>query len=138
MKNIYLDIDGTLICDGLNNFGMPAPHLKDFLQALNSGKYTVYWLTTHCREGDLTRVHAYLQRFLPKDLFELVREYKPTIWDELKTDAIDFSRDFLWFDDDAIFQEKEVLCINNSETKLIEINLHDNPNQLKEIAEAIL
>lgn len=133
MKNIYLDIDGTLIFDGLNNFGKPAPHLKEFLQALNESGCSVYWLSTHCTDGDVTKLQKYLQRFLPEDVRALTVGYKPTTWNNFKTEAIDFSQDFLWFDDDASLQEREVLHTHGVEDKLVEIDLQENEDQLKDI-----
>ncbi len=133
MKNIYLDIDGTLISDGLNDFGKPAPYLKEFLQALNDSDYDVYWLTTHCHDGDLTHLQEYLQRFLPEDVYAFTTDYKPTVWDKHKTESIDFSKDFVWLDDDASLQEREVLYTHNAEHKLIEIDLRENKYQLKDI-----
>ncbi len=136
--NIYLDIDGTLIFDGLHDLGTPAPYLKEFLQALNASDYDVYWLTTHCHDGDLTHLQKYLQRFLPEDVYALTVGYKHTVWSEHKTEGIDFGRDFLWLDDDATLQEKEVLYTHNAEHKLIEIDLRKNEQQLKDITQSTL
>ena len=133
MKKCYLDIDGTLIFDGLQNFGTPAPYLKEFLVALNDSDYEVYWLTTHCHDGDLTHLREYLQRFLPEDVYALTTEYKPTVWGEHKTEGIDFDSNFIWLDDDCTLQEREVLYTHNAEHKLIEVDLRKNKDQLKEI-----
>ena len=58
---------------------------------------------------------------------------RPTIWNELKTEAIDFSKDFLWLDDDISLMEREVLRTNNAEHKLIEIDLIKDRYQLKTV-----
>jgi len=39
----------------------------------------------------------------------LLVKVKPSEWHDLKTDAIDFESDFLWFDDDLWPQELKVL-----------------------------
>jgi hypothetical protein len=131
--NIYLDIDGTLIHDDLANYGKPAQYLKEFFQVLNRGNHDVYWLTTHCMDGDVSHVHTFLKQRLSGDIFALIAEYKPTTWHEFKTEAIDFSTDFLWFDDNASLQEREILKTYNTEDRLVEINLKENPIQLRDI-----
>jgi len=131
--DIYLDIDGVLIYDGLYDLGKPAPYLKEFLQALNESGYKISWLTTHCTDGDLGHLRQYLQFYLPKDVYVLTTKYKPTVWGEYKTDAIDFYQDFLWLDDDASLQEQEVLRTHGVEHNLIKIDLRKNKNQLKDI-----
>jgi len=135
--HVYLDIDGTLIHDGLHDFGMPAPYLEEFLTALNASDYTVYWLTTHCMRGDTTQLYAYLRKHLPEHIVEMTLHYKPTAWSEFKTEAIDFDHDFYWLDDNASLQEKEILRTHGAEDKLIEIDLHENPMCLKECIEIL-
>lgn len=124
--NIYIDIDGTLIHDGLHNFGQPAPYLKEFLQALNASGHDAYWLTTHCTDGNLTHLRQYLAKYLPEDVCALTNAYKPTVWHELKTEAIDFSQDFRWFDDDPTLKEREILRSKGVEDKLIIVDLTKN------------
>jgi len=116
--NYYLDIDGTIItkdhqqADGLNSF---LTHL------LNNGN--VYWLTTHCKEGKTNKVLSYLEPILDKENFELIKKIKATTWQTLKTEAINFSEPFMWFDDYILEIEKEVLKNNNSLNKWIKIDL---------------
>lgn len=117
--NLYLDIDGVLISDDPRSFGTPAPQVKEFLQALNASGHPVYWLTTHCMDGDLTHLREYLQKYLPPDVYAHTVGYKPNIWHEFKTDGIDFSQDFLWFDDDPTLQEREILYSRGAEDNLV-------------------
>lgn len=135
-QNIYLDVDGTIIHEELAKYLEPAAHLREFFVALES--YPVYWLTTHCRDGNVTPVLRHLQTLLSADLFQFVLRYKPTVWDINKTEAIDFATPFIWFDNDALRNELEELERHNARHNLIEINLIDNPNQLLEITEHIL
>ena len=137
MKNIYLDIDGTILLDNLENAGQYAVSLGLFLTTLGNlqadGVIKMYWLTTHCRNGDNTQVLEYLkQRLEPHDFDLIIRmKIKPTTWNEFKTEAIDFSKDFLWLDDDATLQEQEVLKTHKVEHKLVKIDLQKNKYQLK-------
>ena len=144
MKNIYLDIDGTILLDDLENFGRGALGLSWFLSYLGNlqadGVLKVYWLTTHCRDGSDERVLSYLKPKLePHDYDMILRmNIQPTVWNKLKTEAIDFSMDFLWLDDDATLKEREVLRTHNAEHKLIEMDLQKDKYQLKAIAESRL
>jgi len=144
MRNIYLDIDGVLLLDDLENIGKGALRLSLFLSHLGNlqadGKCKLYWLTTHCRDGSDKQVMSYLKPKLdPYDYDLIVRmKIQPTVWNELKTEAIDFSQDFLWFDDDASIKEREVLRAHNVEHKLIEIDLQKDKYQLKTIVDSRL
>ncbi len=119
--NYYLDIDGTIISkehkqvDDLNSF---LSHL------LKNGN--VYWLTTHCKEGSIDKVLSYLKPILDKANFELIKKIKATSWQTLKTEAINFSEQFMWFDDYILEIEKEILKRNNSFDKWVKIDLSKN------------
>ena len=140
MKNIYLDIDGTILLDNLENVGQCALNLGLFLTTLGNlqadGAIKIYWLTTHCRNGDNTQVLEYLKQRLEPHNFDLILRMKiqPTTWNEFKTEAIDFSEDFLWLDDDPTLKELEVLKTHKAEHKLIEIDLQKDKYQLQTIS----
>lgn len=123
--NIYLDINGVVLTKDLK----PAKGLKEFLEYLVDN-FEVYWLTTHCK-GDTDHLIGYLKMYLSQDIIELVGRVKPTNWDVLKTEGIDFRHDFRWFDDQILESEKRVLESHNSANKHILINLDQNPNQLE-------
>ena len=124
--NIYLDVNGVLLQQNLT----PAIGVTDFLRrAFEKGD--VYWLTTHCK-GDNDPVVSYLKLILPTEAFELIERVKPTTFDVLKTDGIDFSKDFLWFDDNIFESEKKVLDAHNSGHKHVMVDLDENPRQLDE------
>jgi tetratricopeptide (TPR) repeat protein len=140
MKNLYLDVDGVILLDDLENNGRNALSLPLFLSTIGDlqadGLLKIHWLTTHCKEGTDTQVMKYLKSSrmeeYPLDLIERLK-IQPTVWSKHKTDAIDFSQDFFWLDDDASLQEREILRNHNAEHKLIEINLQKNKYQLKDI-----
>jgi len=128
---IYLDIDGTIIHEDLDHYNKPANHVREFLEALQD--YDVYWLTTHCRDGDVSHTHSHLSRILSPELFTLVKHFKPTIWDTYKTEGIDLQSDFIWFDNDIFDQERKVLRVIGKENSIVQVDLRNNPNQLEEI-----
>lgn len=129
--NIYLDIDGVLLANELNS----ALGADDFLQAVLK-KYpdNTYWLTTHCWEGKNRAVEV-LTPYLKPETVKLISKIKPTEWAEAKTDAIDFSQPFLWFDDDLYPEEKEILIKNNTLSSWVEIDLMKQPNQLEDLTD---
>lgn len=124
--NIYLDIDGVLI-----NKNKIANGASEFLEYVIR-KYDVFWLSTHCN-GSIESVDLYLKKYLPIETHSLIEKVKPTKWDVLKTDAIDFSVEFLWLDDYLMESEKRILLEKNVLKNQILVNLKDNPNQLLEI-----
>ena len=125
--NIYLDIDGVIITNNLQ----PAEHLSEFLKYILE-KHKVYWLTTHCK-GDSSGAIMYLRQFLPDELIKLCENIKPTNWQTLKTEAIDFSKDFLLLDDYLLEAEKEILKNHEKLNSWIQVDLEKDPNQLPKI-----
>ena len=125
--NIYLDIDGVILDKDLQ----PVKHLKEFLKH-TTDNHEVYWLTTHCK-GDSEVTLNYLSRFLDKDILELLKEVKPTIWDKFKTEAIDFTKDFVWLDDYIFPAERQVLERKNKLNCWIEVKIEDSGDGLLEI-----
>ena len=120
--NIYLDIDGTL----LQKDGTPAKGIHAFLEYMTKN-HTCYWLTTHCRrEGDIEHVYEYLGPKLPAETFKLTKKIRPTTWNVMKTEAIDFTQDFRWFDDSVMMSEKLHLQENDALEKLHVVNLMEN------------
>ena len=124
MKKLYLDVDGVILNKDLS----PANHLKEFLEHILL-KYDVYWLTTHC-SGSSEDTLNYLSRFLEPDIIELLKSVKPTTFDRLKTEGIDFNSDFVLLDDylfDSEIAELEKHGVKNS---WIQVDLKANPNYL--------
>ncbi len=118
--NIYLDIDGVL----LTKNGRPAPGLKEFLEQI-VGRHSCYWLTTHCR-GGADRSLEIFENKVSSIVLELIKHIRPTNWKTLKTEAIDFSQDFRWFDDYVMKVELEVLKEKGVLDKLILVDLSKN------------
>jgi|SRR3989344_2303598 len=124
--NIYLDIDGALLANDLT----PANHAKEFLKkVLEEYPYTTYWLTTHC-QGDANVPIQHIGHLFDAETVELMKKIKPTTWDMAKTRAIDFSKPFLWFDDDMFYEEKQTLLEHGVLDNLIMVDLSKDPDQL--------
>jgi len=131
--NIYLDIDGVLLINDKH----AAPHADKFLQHIIK-KYpdSTYWLTTHNWQGE-NNAKKILEPHLKSETVKLLNKVQPSEWKELKTDAIDFSQDFLWFDDDLWPDELKVLEDNNATGNFIMIDLNKDPNMLESLLKAI-
>ncbi|RWZ78753.1 MAG: hypothetical protein EOT05_03320 [Candidatus Microsaccharimonas sossegonensis] len=131
--NIYLDIDGVLLANEHN----AANYADEFLQAvLAAYPDSTYWLTTHNRRGE-NRTKEVLAPHLKPETVPLLDKIKPSVWNEMKTDGINFSEKFIWLDDDLWQDELKVLERHNATDNFILIDLQKNPNQLKDIAEII-
>ena len=130
--NIYLDIDGTLIHEDLSKMlGKPAAGLEEFIIALRP--HNTYWLTTHCRDGNPDRAREIMKRILPEGLHPDIHSIKPTVWDRFKTEGIDWSEDFIWFDNDIGDYERSSFSSAPDTQSFIEIDLRASPKQLIEI-----
>ena len=131
--NIYLDIDGVLLANE-NNASLYA---DEFLQhVLTKYPDSTYWLTTHNWRGE-NRAIEVLSPTLKPETAELLKKIKPTEWGELKTDAINFEEDFLWFDDDLWPDELKVLEQNNATGRMVMIDLDKDPEILKKLIEVV-
>lgn len=127
--NIYLDIDGVLLA----NETSASEGADEFLQAILK-KYpnSTYWLTTHNWQGE-NRAIDVLSPHLKPETIAVIDNIKPSKWGKLKTDAIDFSQEFLWFDDDLWPEELAVLEENNATHRFVMIDLNKNPLQIKRL-----
>lgn len=125
--DVYLDIDGVLLADHRT----PALHVKEFLtHILKYFPDSTYWLTTHCK-GDAQTVFDHVGHLFDAETVTLMRRIKSTNWDVAKTEAINFERTFVWFDDDCFDFERKVLVENGALDGWVEVNLQRNPHQLR-------
>lgn len=120
---IYLDVDGVLVTNG-----SPAPHAEEFVRFLTK-EYPVFWLSTYC-QGDPGIIHGLLKQFFSPEAVEYVKKITPTNWQVYKTEAIDFSVPFLWFDDNPSEGEKRELAERGALSSWVPVNLKENPEQL--------
>ena len=131
--NIYLDIDGVLLANETH----AANYADEFLQVVLE-KYpdTTYWLTTHNWRGE-NRAKEVLAPYLKPETVKLLDRIKPSEWGELKTDAINFDEDFLWFDDDLWPDELKVLEQNEAVEHFMMVDLDKDPDLLKKLTDVI-
>ncbi|OGD84031.1 hypothetical protein A2165_01695 [Candidatus Curtissbacteria bacterium RBG_13_40_7] len=127
--NIYLDIDGVILANDVQ----PALHAKEFLEYVVNN-HDVYWLTTHCK-GDAEYTVNFISRFFDADTIESLKKIKPTNWNTLKTEAINFDTPFLWFDDQLFDSEIDELDCRNVRDQWIKVDLSKNVHQLKDLVE---
>ena len=124
--NIYLDVDGVLMA----HYNTPASYVDEFLEyVLKNYPDTTYWLTTRCI-GDKKQVLNQLKPYFKESTYNLLEQIKPTNWYQAKTEAIDFTVSFLWFDDDLFMEEKEALIANCVLDNYVKVDLLKKDNQL--------
>jgi hypothetical protein len=104
----------------------PIEDLIEFITyILDNFPDSTYWLTTHCKDGE-NHTDYTLREVYPDELVDRIRRtIKPTDWGTLKTDAIDFSKPFIWFDDDLSSAEKAVLEQHGALHSHFRMNLRD-------------
>lgn len=128
---IYIDIDGVLLA----NEHYLANGASDFIKYI-ADNFEVYWLTTHCMDGDPNWAVEYVNRASDEDLSPWLKKFKPTSWEVNKTEAIDFTKPFLWFDDDLMPEEREALEDAGVPSSFVEIDLRADENQMiRKVAE---
>lgn len=124
--DIYLDIDGVLLA----NTTHAAYFADDFLQfVLTHFPDSTHWLTTHQWRGQ-DRTRQLLRPVLRPATFKLLSRVQPTNWRDFKTDGIDFSRPFRWYDDDLMPEEDKILQTFGARQNWVEVDLSRNPGQL--------
>lgn len=134
---IYLDIDGTLIHESWQAFeAKPAYGLTNFLVALRP--YDTYWLTSHCKDGNAVQAKALMKQYVQEEFHKDIDRIKPTAWSYLKTEALDWNSDFIWFDNHPLDSELQEMKKCSSNQLLIIVNLYSAPKQLQQITEDIL
>jgi hypothetical protein len=128
IPNIYVDVDGVL----LTNYEQPAPYAKEFLSyILANYPDTTYWLTAHC-DGDASTPIRDIGYLFDKETIELMKKIKPTKWVTAKTEAIDFSKPFIWFDDICFYFEQAEMKKHGVLKNWVKVDLVEYPNQLRD------
>ena len=94
MLSVYLDVDGVL-----RGCASPKEDIEAFLWFCLENCYC-YWLTSYCRGGMNIAVQK-IGDISPELKFELEARFQPTDWRFSKSEAIDYSEPFVWFDDNA-------------------------------------
>jgi hypothetical protein len=131
MKKLYIDIDGVLLT---TKQVKPAENVIAFIDFIITN-FDCYWLTTHCKGNNQTAL-AYLKPYFDTSTFDKLKIIKPTYWETLKTEALDFSSDFFWLDDNPFNAEITVLKSHACMDRLIVVNLR-NEDELERIIEIL-
>lgn len=122
--DIYLNIDGVL----LDNNSRPANYSREFLKYIVPN-FNTYWLSSRAK-GNSSLLIKDLSKLFEPTIIQLMSRVRPTRWSWAKTQAIDFSRPFLWFDDELVIHERIELIRNNALESWIEVNLIKDENRL--------
>lgn len=131
-KRLYIDVDGVLLSKHNTQAASGVIGLLDYIIE----HYDCYWLTTHCH-GDTGGLLKMMSQYFSFEYLEKMRDIKPTQWDALKTEAIDFSSDFYWLDDYVFNAEKEVLKNHLCSDRLIIVDL-DKKDELKRVKDLLI
>ena len=126
---LYIDIDGVLLNYDTDTRADHSIELIDYI----TKEFDCYWLTTHCK-GDSGPAVQYLSEYFPDRIVEKLTKIKPTYWETLKTEAIDFDSNFIWLDDYPFQAEKEVLRNFATMESLYTVNL-SRENELLNVIE---
>lgn len=116
--SLYLDIDGVLLTP---RHPAPPAGIEPLLDVALS-HFSCYWLTTHCK-GDAAPALRYLASYYSAAWLARLATVRPTTWDTLKTEGIDFTQPFYWLDDAPFEAEKAVLRRAGCLSRLLEVNL---------------
>ena len=130
--NIYLDVDGVLIAKD----SKLANYANEFIKyILANYPNSTYWLTTRC-QGDAGRPVQQIGHLFDEEALELLKTIKPTTWETItKAGAIDFTKPFLWFDDNLFISDRQVLADNGVLDNWIPVDLRKDPDMLKRFIE---
>jgi hypothetical protein len=123
--DLYVDIDGVILANE-SNLAIGAVEFIKFA----THNFDVYWLTTHCMHGNAVHAIEYVQQASDENLLPYLEKFKPTIWSLAKTEAINFDKPFLWFDDDCYSGELLALNERGVFNSWIEVDLVKYPDQL--------
>ena len=125
---LYIDIDGVLLTTKSTQRPKYAVEFIDYIVS----NFDCYWLTSHCKEGNITYLIQYLSAYYELETIEKCKRISPTSWKTAKTEAVDFNSDFYWLDDYVFEFEKNVLERNCCLDRWIRVNLN-NEDELKYI-----
>ena len=123
---LYLDIDGVILTKKNTR---QADNLEQFVDFIIDN-FNCYWLTTHCK-GDANSTIKYLTRFISKPILDKLKIVKPTNWETLKTEGINFYSNFLWLDDSPFQAEINDLKNNELFENLILVDLNNNSELIR-------
>ena len=75
-------------------------------------------------------VLSYLRKYSSDEFFRNIKKIKPTSFDVFKTEAIDFSEEFVWIDDSPLSSEIDLLAKHGKLNSWHEVNTYKYPDDL--------
>jgi hypothetical protein len=140
---LYLDVDGVLLAgeasvdgDGLVPGVALAEHAEEFLDYCVA-HYDCRWLTTRCRDGDARPLLRGMSRYAHEGFLRLAASVRPTVWNTLKTEAIDPLSDFYWVDDCLLQSEQQWLAANEVLDRWVHADTRKRPDDLRRVLEEL-
>lgn len=79
-----------------------------------------------------------MKEVLQESFHEDIDRIKGTVWQSVKTEALDWDSDFIWFDNDIFTMEWKELEKCRENQSVIQVDLRTNPKQLIEITRDVL
>lgn len=122
--DIYLNVDGVLIDDN----SRPTNYSREFIKYIVPN-FNTYWLSRRDKNNGFSIIKD-LSRIFEPNTMQLINRVRPTRWSFAKTQAINFDRPFLWFDDELIVHERLELIKNNALNNWINVDLARDENCL--------
>ena len=98
--------------------------------------FDCYWLITHCRDGHADELLKMLPKYFSDVDIQYMAIIKPTMWNTLKTEAIDFISDFYWLDDYVFEAEKKIMMPEKCLCQLIMVDLN-NTDELHSVIQKL-
>jgi len=78
-----------------------------------------------------------MKRVTDESLHPIIESIKGTVWDTSKTLGIDWSQDFIWFDNEIAAYEWEEFAGAAENQQVIEVNIRENHDHLIELTDEI-
>ena len=124
---LYLDIDGVLLDCNAATCARGACELIEYV----TNEFDCYWLSSHCK-GDAEQAIEYLSGYFPPDVIDKLQKVKPTFWEKLKTEGIDYDSNFIWLTYCPSHEEQQVLENFGASESLYSVDLR-NEDELKNV-----
>ncbi len=126
--NIYIEINGVILQEDAEL----AKYADQFLQSVLS-KYptSTYWLLPQAETGAVTSLLE--NPYLSETTQALLASAQLLTWDELKTEAIELDKDFLWFGNEIWPDELKLLEDKNLSQQFVLVDLHKDPDMLEKL-----
>jgi hypothetical protein len=122
--DVYLNVDGVLLDDD----SQPANYSREFLKYAVPN-FDTYWLTRRDKDSGFVVLRDLSKTFEPR-IMHLISQIRPTRWSFAKTQAINFERPFLWFDDELVIHERLELIKYNALPNWVNVDLSRDENRL--------